>query len=41
MKLHPMTMMCVGPPVMTLDLKLDLFGMLHVAWRFSHRVDYL
>jgi hypothetical protein len=38
-----MSMVCVGPPVMTLDgpsFKLDLLRMLRFAWVFSHRVDW-
>ncbi len=44
MKLHPTTLMCVGPPKMVWEgssLKFDLFGTLYVAWLFAHRVDYL
>jgi hypothetical protein len=43
MKLHPMSMVCVGPPLMTLDgpsFKIDLWNTLRVAWQFSHRVDW-
>jgi len=45
MKLQPMSMVCVGPPLLTLDgpsFRLDVLGMMiRFAWVFSHRVDWV
>jgi len=44
MRLQPMSMVCVGPPLMMLDgpsFRLDLLHVLRFAWVFSHRVDWV